>query len=90
MYVPIKHRFTLQYMRMHMLFKKTVDEDRQGSETNIIQSQVYTVIEGLKTEIKVILRFEEKSCSHLLKVKSHNIINSYEFTNRKTSYMYII
>lgn len=56
-----------------MLFKKTVDEDRQGSETNIIQSQVYTVIEGLKMEIKIILRFEEKSCSHLLKVKSHNV-----------------
>ena len=45
--VSIEHRFTLQNMRMHMLFKKTVDEDRQGSETNIIQSQVYTVVECL-------------------------------------------
>lgn len=51
---------------MHMLFKKTVDEDRQGSETNIVQGQVYTVIECLKMEIKIILR-NAKSCSCLLK-----------------------
>lgn len=43
-----------------MLFKKTVYEDRQGSETNIVQSQVYTVIERLKTEIKIILSLVNK------------------------------
>lgn len=54
-YVPVEHRFTLQYMRVHMLLKKTVDEDRQGSETNIVQSQVYTVIERLQRKAKSIL-----------------------------------
>lgn len=43
-----------------MLFKKTVYKDRQGSETNIVQSQVYTVIECLKMETKVILSLVKK------------------------------
>ena len=42
-------------MRVHMLLKKTVDEDRQGSETNIVQSQVYTVIECLQRKAKSVL-----------------------------------
>lgn len=42
-------------MRVHMLLKQTVDEDRQGSETNIIQSQVYTVIERLQRKAESIL-----------------------------------
>lgn len=42
-------------MRVHMLLKQTVDEDRQGSETNIVQSQVYTVIERLQRKAESIL-----------------------------------
>lgn len=43
-----------------MLFKKTVHKDGQGSETNIVQSQVYTVIERLKMETKNILSLVKK------------------------------
>lgn len=53
-----------------MLFKKTVYEDRQGSETNIVQSQVYTVIERLKMETKIIESCKERSCLYLLKFTS--------------------
>ena len=52
-------------MRMHMLFKKTVYEDRQGSETNIVQSQVYTVIESLKMETKIILSLVKKKVVYI-------------------------
>jgi len=48
-----------------MLFKKTVYEDRQGSETNIVQSQVYTVIERLKIETKIILSLVKKKLVHI-------------------------
>lgn len=51
-----------------MLFKKTVYEDRQGSETNIVQSQVYAVIERLKIETKI--ESYKGSCLYLLKFTS--------------------
>lgn len=41
-----------------MLFKKTVHEDWQGRETNVVQSQVYTVIQSLKGK-------EKKNCGFL-------------------------
>lgn len=50
-----------------MLFKKTVYEDRQGSETNIVQSQVYTIIERLKMERKIIFSLLKKKSLYLLK-----------------------
>ena len=34
-----------------MLFQKTIYENRQGSETDIVQSQVHAVIQCLKREI---------------------------------------
>lgn len=71
-------------MRVHMLLKKTVDEDRQGSETNIVQSQVYTVIERLQRKAKSILclGIDKDFLAHL---EQHWLISYINLLVRKTA-----
>lgn len=69
-----------------MLFKETVHEDWQGSETNVVQSQIYAVIQSLKGEeegrsdfffltkkLQVIMFTQEQYTSQILSVTNKSV-----------------